>query len=393
MGYGKEIEIEIDEDGTRRRARLRPRHSAGKAHGLRRPDQHRREVRQRGLQEIRRPQRRRHQGGERALRLLRDPGLARGRDQGARVRQGQAHRGHEEPAARRRSRTARASPSSSDRTIFRAKAKFKDAIRRGDVPVLFLPESGAHAQLQRQEVPLEGRPAGPAARGNWRTRRSIRSSTSTARTSKSPSPTATESGEEYYSFVNGQNTTQGGTHLAAFREALVDGDPRASTRRSTSPPTSAPASRPRSACGCRSRSSNRRRRPSSAPPTMEPDGAIAAHVHRRISSRAARQLPAQEPARSPRRSWKRSRPTRRERKELAGIQKLASESAPSKAKLHNKKLRDCRVHFDTKHKRARGEHALHHRGRLRQRLASPRAATWRRRPSSRCAASRSTPTA
>ena len=32
---------------------------------------------------------------------------------------------------------------------------------------------------------------------------------------------ANQYGEEYYSFVNGQNTTQGGTHLAAFREALV----------------------------------------------------------------------------------------------------------------------------------------------------------------------------
>src|SRR6056297_1992765 len=31
-----------------------------------------------------------------------------------------------------------------------------------------------------------------------------------------------EGGEEYYSFVNGQNTTQGGTHLAAFRETLVN---------------------------------------------------------------------------------------------------------------------------------------------------------------------------
>ena len=34
---------------------------------------------------------------------------------------------------------------------------------------------------------------------------------------------ANQYGEEYYSFVNGQNTTQGGTHLAAFREGLVKG--------------------------------------------------------------------------------------------------------------------------------------------------------------------------
>ena len=32
---------------------------------------------------------------------------------------------------------------------------------------------------------------------------------------------ANQYGEEYYSFVNGQNTTQGGTHLVAFKEAIV----------------------------------------------------------------------------------------------------------------------------------------------------------------------------
>ncbi len=38
---------------------------------------------------------------------------------------------------------------------------------------------------------------------------------------KLPLTHANQYGEEYYSFVNGQYTTQGGTHLAAFREALV----------------------------------------------------------------------------------------------------------------------------------------------------------------------------
>ena len=40
----------------------------------------------------------------------------------------------------------------------------------------------------------------------------------------------------------------------------------------------------------------------------------------------------------------------RERKELTGVKKLARERA-RQAKVHNKKLRDCRIHFDTKHKR------------------------------------------
>jgi topoisomerase IV subunit B len=52
-------------------------------------------------------------------------------------------------------------------------------------------------------------------------------------------------GEEYFSFVNGQHTTMGGTHLQAFREAFVD-TLAISTRRNSTPPTCASRSSRRS---------------------------------------------------------------------------------------------------------------------------------------------------
>ncbi len=150
-------------------------------------------------------------------------------------------------------------------------------------------------------------------------------------------------GEEYYSFVNGQNTTQGGTHLAAFREGVVRGvrdfykkdfdasDIRASIIAAIAVRVQEPVfeSQTKTKLGSLN---------------MAPDGAT---VKNYVGDFVAKELeiylhknPAAADA-----LLKRILQSERERKEIAGIKKLANERA-KKANLHNKKLRDCRFHFD-----------------------------------------------
>jgi len=152
-------------------------------------------------------------------------------------------------------------------------------------------------------------------------------------------------GEEYYSFVNGQNTTQGGTHLAAFREGVVKGvrdfykkdfdaaDIRASIIAAIAVRVQEPVfeSQTKTKLG----STN-----------MSPEGAT---VRGYVGDFVAKELeiylhknPTVADA-----LQKRILQSERERKEIAGIKKLANERA-KKANLHNKKLRDCRYHFDEK---------------------------------------------
>ena len=155
-------------------------------------------------------------------------------------------------------------------------------------------------------------------------------------------------GEEYYSFVNGQNTTQGGTHLAAFREGVVKGvrdfykkdfdasDIRASIIAAVAIRVQEPVfeSQTKTKLG----STN-----------MSPEGAT---VRGYVGDFVAKELeiylhknPTVADALS-----KRILQSERERKEIAGIKKLANERA-KKANLHNKKLRDCRYHFDEKNEK------------------------------------------
>ncbi len=149
-------------------------------------------------------------------------------------------------------------------------------------------------------------------------------------------------GEEYYSFVNGQNTTQGGTHLAAFREGVVKAvreifkkdydasDIRASIIGAIAIRVQEPVfeSQTKTKLGSLN---------------MAPDGAtvksyvsdfvakeLEIYLHKNPSTRDALE--------------KRITQSERERKEIAGIKKLANERA-KKANLHNRKLRDCRFHF------------------------------------------------
>ena len=150
-------------------------------------------------------------------------------------------------------------------------------------------------------------------------------------------------GEEYYSFVNGQYTTQGGTHLAAFREAIVKtvreffkkdydaSDIRQSVVAAIAVRVQEPVfeSQTKTKLGSQN---------------IGPDGpTLRTFVNDFIKTELDNFLhknPATADA-----LLKRILQSERERKEISGIKKLANERA-KKANLHNKKLRDCRVHYD-----------------------------------------------
>ncbi|HZG00584.1 MAG TPA: toprim domain-containing protein, partial [Chitinophagales bacterium] len=150
-------------------------------------------------------------------------------------------------------------------------------------------------------------------------------------------------GEEYYSFVNGQHTTQGGTHLAAFREALVKTirdyykkDYDASDIRES----------------IVSAISVRIQEPVFESQTKTKLGSTHMHdggptIRQYMIDFLTRELDNylhKNPATSDALK-KRIEQSERERKEMAGIKKLANERA-KKAALHNKKLRDCRIHLN-----------------------------------------------
>lgn len=149
-------------------------------------------------------------------------------------------------------------------------------------------------------------------------------------------------GEEYYSFVNGQYTTQGGTHLAAFREAVVKtvrefykkdydvSDIRSSIIGAISIRVQEPVFE----------SQTKTKLGSSM---MGPDGpALRNYIMDFVKEHLDNFLhknPATADA-----LRKRIEQSERERKDMAGIKKLANQRA-KKANLHNRKLRDCRVHL------------------------------------------------
>lgn len=150
-------------------------------------------------------------------------------------------------------------------------------------------------------------------------------------------------GEEYYSFVNGQNTTQGGTHLAAFREAIVKTvrefykkdfdatDVRASIIGAISVRIQEPVFE----------SQTKTRLGSTH---MAPDGTtVRNYINDFIKTELDNYL--HKNSETANALLKRITQSERERKEMAGIKKLANQRA-KKANLHNKKLRDCRIHYN-----------------------------------------------
>ena len=158
----------------------------------------------------------------------------------------------------------------------------------------------------------------------------------------------TQYSEEYHSFVNGQNTTQGGTHLAAYREAIVKtireyynksfeaSDVRKSIVTAISIKVMEPVfeSQTKTKLGSTDMGSD---------PGMP---SVRTFVNDFVKNKLDSYLhknPVTADA-----LLRKILQAERERKELSGIRKLATDRA-KKANLHNKKLRDCRAHLpDTK---------------------------------------------
>ncbi len=150
-------------------------------------------------------------------------------------------------------------------------------------------------------------------------------------------------GEQYYSFVNGQHTTQGGTHLNAFKEAIVktlrdhfnkNFDPK-DVRTSVIGAISIRVEEPvfESQTKTKLGSNN-----------IAPDGpTVRTFINDFVTQQLDNYLHKHPDV--AKEVLKRIQQSERERKEIAGIKKLANQRAKS-ANLHNKKLRDCRVHYN-----------------------------------------------
>jgi topoisomerase-4 subunit B len=156
-------------------------------------------------------------------------------------------------------------------------------------------------------------------------------------------------GEEYYSFVNGQHTTQGGTHQLAFREALVKtirefynknfdvSDIRTGIIAAISIKIEEPVfeSQTKTKLGSKD---------------MGPNGPsvrnyIVDFIKKELDNFLHRNTQITELL------MKKILESEKERKAISGIQKLAKERA-KKVSLHNKKLRDCRTHYNTNEENA-----------------------------------------
>ncbi len=150
-------------------------------------------------------------------------------------------------------------------------------------------------------------------------------------------------GEEYYSFVNGQFTTQGGTHLAAFREGYVKtirdffkkdydaADIRGSICAALSIRVQEPVfeSQTKTKLGSQT--------VFEGGPSMK--NFIGEFLGKELNNYLHKNPVTADAIK------KRIEQNERERKELSGIRKLANERA-KKANLHNKKLRDCKFHYN-----------------------------------------------
>ena len=149
-------------------------------------------------------------------------------------------------------------------------------------------------------------------------------------------------GEQYYTFVNGQHTTQGGTHQNAFREAIVNTirdfynkkfdaqDVRASVIAALSVRVQEPV--------FESQTKTRLGSTHIAPGGVTVRTFINDFVKKQLDDYLHKNPDTAQAL------LKRILQSERERKEIAGIKKLANQRA-KKANIHNKKLRDCRIHY------------------------------------------------
>jgi topoisomerase-4 subunit B len=150
-------------------------------------------------------------------------------------------------------------------------------------------------------------------------------------------------GEDIYSFVNGQHTTQGGTHQGAFREAFVktirdfykkDYDA-SDVRQSICAAVSVRVQEPVFESQTKTKLGSQY--VWEGGPSMK--AFIGDFLNKELDNYLHKNPAAAEALK------KRIEQSERERKELSGIRKLANERA-KKANLHNKKLRDCRIHLN-----------------------------------------------
>ncbi|MEC4003841.1 DNA topoisomerase IV subunit B [Flavobacterium sp. SUN052] len=148
--------------------------------------------------------------------------------------------------------------------------------------------------------------------------------------------------EEYHSFVNGQNTTQGGTHLNAFREAIVKtireyynkGFEASDIRKSIVSAVSIKVEEPVFESQTKTKLGSN---------DIGPNGpTVRTFIHDFITTKLDNFLHKNPEVADL--LLRKILQAERERKELSGIRKLAKDRA-KKSSLHNKKLRDCRVHL------------------------------------------------
>ena len=152
-------------------------------------------------------------------------------------------------------------------------------------------------------------------------------------------------GEDYYSFVNGQHTTQGGTHLLAFREALVktirdfykkdfdSSDIRASIIAAVSIKVEEPVfeSQTKTKLGSKDIGLEGPSVRNFVMNFIQTELDNYLHKNQEVAEMLLHRIVESE----------------RERKAISGIKKLAKQRA-KKVNLHNKKLRDCRIHYNDK---------------------------------------------
>ena len=162
-------------------------------------------------------------------------------------------------------------------------------------------------------------------------------------------------GEQFYSFVNGQHTTQGGTHQNAFREALVAtmrdfygknfdaSDVRSCVIGAISLKVMEPV--------FESQTKTKLGSLEMAPGEIHVRTFVINFMKKELDNYLHRNAPVAEAI------LKKIQRAERERKDLQGIRKLARERA-KKASLHNKKLRDCRVHLNDKKASPKGDRRL-----------------------------------
>ncbi len=159
----------------------------------------------------------------------------------------------------------------------------------------------------------------------------------------------TQYGEQYYSFVNGQNTTQGGTHLQAFREGIIKTvrdhfnknfdarDIQTAIIGAISVRVEEPVfeSQTKTKLGSIKISPDGDTVRSFVVDFMKAKLDNFLHKNKNVAQAILKKIQQSE----------------KERKEIAGIKKLANQRA-KKANIHNKKLRDCKIHFGDKAKKA-----------------------------------------